>query len=426
MMPNKTVLSVVNNFIRATYITAIITLTAHFSSHAQTADKSALDRLVAKAKETHSAAMVVYIDGKLVLNETFEGKGEPMDAMSATKSVVNLAIGKLITDKKLVSIDEPVYKFFPEWNQGMKKEITIRHLLNHTSGLQSLRTTAEIYPSPDFVQLALSAELSDKPGTKFFYNNKAVNLLAAIVQKVSGKRMDKYIKEEIFNPIGISNSFWLTDAFLYHLNTAGKQDTAYLSKGNPIVMAELFISAEEMAKIGLFCLNKGAWNGKQIIAESWFAGSMKPGQPYDPTCGLLWWLIYNPETSYITFGDTEILKLKKARLNDKLLGDLKKVKGRYKSSNDLMTKVDTLPSIKKLGGRLAFRLHLFDLGFNGNIYKPHYGYQVGYMALGTYGQYITVFPDKKIVAVRTISNESYTGSNDEFQDFNRMVYELVK
>ena len=84
--------------------------------------------------------------------------------MSATKSIVSLAIGRLIDSGKITSLDQPVSDFYPEWKQGRKKLITVRHLLNHTSGIQNPPITTEIYASPDFVQLALAAELCRRAG----------------------------------------------------------------------------------------------------------------------------------------------------------------------------------------------------------------------------------------------------------------------
>ncbi len=108
-----------------------------------------------------------------VVNWSF-GNGEgPIEAMSATKSVVSLAIGRLIDDGKIKSLDQPVCDFYPEWKQGKKRQITVRHLLNHTSGLQNNPMATEIYDSPDFVQFALAADVSDDPGREAsLYNNK--------------------------------------------------------------------------------------------------------------------------------------------------------------------------------------------------------------------------------------------------------------
>ena len=166
----------------------------------------------------------------------------PIEAMSATKSVVNLAIGRLIDQKKIQSIDQPVSDFYPEWKQGRKRLITIRHLLNHTSGIENKPITGEIYASPDFVQFALAAELSDDPGARFAYNNKAVNLLAGIVRKASGQRMDVYIGEEIFKPMGITD---------FH----GRWTRPAIRTG----WRDLQIRAIDLAKIGQMMLDGGTW-----------------------------------------------------------------------------------------------------------------------------------------------------------------------
>jgi CubicO group peptidase (beta-lactamase class C family) len=399
-----------------------------FALLSQTVDTKELDILIENAKQTHSSALVVYHNDKQILNQCFDSAYMPLDAMSATKSFVNLGIGLLITQGKLKSIDEPVYSFYPEWNQGMKKEITIRHLLNHTSGLKALRGTTEIYDSPDYVQLALCAELAGKPGTNFFYNNEAVNLLAGIIQKASGIRMDKYIDENIFKPLGIVNYQWWTDVYFFNGMINKKGDSTLLNVGNPIGMAELIIKADDMAKAGILALHKGNWQGKQIISESWFDESFKPGQAFDQTCGLLWWLIYDPLTSYVTFADSNIVQLQQINLSDTLITELKNIKGRYKTPNAFNDTLYSLPYIKNMGGRLAFLSLLASKSFFKNVYNFHTENSkiIGFAARGALGQYINIFPDKKLVVVRTISPRNSKGPEDNFSDFNILSYQIVK
>ncbi|HEX6226827.1 MAG TPA: serine hydrolase [Chryseolinea sp.] len=389
-------------------------------------DHAALNTLVNRARETHSSALVVYHDDKLILDECFDKTCEPIDAMSATKSIVSLGIGLLITEGILSSIDERVFNFYPEWNQGLKKEITIRHLLNHTSGIQSLRYASEIYQSPDYVQLALAADIDTEPGTTFFYNNKAVNLLAGIIEKASGMRMDHYISEKIFKPLEIENFIWLTDAFVYSFRSG--YDSAYLKKGNPIGMAGLLIHASDMAKIGLLVFHRGNWQGKQIIAESWIDECMKPGQNFNATYGLLWWLIYDPTTSYITFDGQDIQKLRDLRLNDTLIHDLESVSGRYRDSEAFWKTVEALTSVKAMGGRTALREALFKRSFFEDIYTfvTQHSRIVGVAARGSLGQLMNVFPDKKLVVVRTIRQGNSKSPADNFTDFDRLSYEVVK
>ncbi len=241
-------------------------------------DQAALERLHKRAAEADSDAVVIVKNGRLVADWDFGQPRGPIEAMSATKSIVSLAIGRLIDSGKIKSLDQPVSDFYPEWKQGRKKLITVRHVLSQTSGLQNEpNTTVEIYPSPDFVQLALAAELSDDPGSKFSYNNKAVNLLAGIVQRASGTRLDRYLGKEIFEPLGIKDFHWTLDR-----------------AGNPHGMSGLEIRAHDLARIGQMMLDEGSWKGKPVLSKEWVNKSIEPSQSLDPTYGLLWWLLRGP------------------------------------------------------------------------------------------------------------------------------------
>ncbi len=363
---------------------------------------AALDQLVAAAEKSHTDALVVWQDSK-PLGEWYFGKPvEPIGAMSATKSVVNLAIGKLITDGKIKSLDQPVWEFYPEWRQGRKKNITLRQLLNHTSGLQSFpRTDIEIYPSPDFVQLALAAELDSDPGAAFFYNNKAVNLLAGIVQKASGRRMDLYLRDELFAPLDITNFTWSLDA-----------------AGNPQAMSGLQILPADFAKLGQFVLNRGEWEGRQFIADSWFDVSMRPGQEHKPIFGLLWRLMFD-RVSYVV-DDERISELEAKAANTPsapadLVTKAKQMKGRYKDTDALYQAM-----VKVFGREWTNDPLVADLP------KPQPGKVVAWYADGSLGQYLVIVPGSNLVALRMITSRSdYNPKTDAFDSFTQMVAKLV-
>ncbi len=104
--------------------------------------------------------------------------------MSCTKSIVGLSVACMLNDRLIDSLDVPVAQYYPEWRQGQKQLITLRHLVNMTTGIQNNpNASIEIHPSPDFVQLALTAELSSKPGEVWSYNNKSLNLMAGIIKR---------------------------------------------------------------------------------------------------------------------------------------------------------------------------------------------------------------------------------------------------
>jgi CubicO group peptidase (beta-lactamase class C family) len=269
---------------------------------------TALETLRKRAEAAHSDVVVILKDNQ-VIGEWYFGKPKSkIHLMSCTKSVVNLAIGRLIDAGKIRSLDQPVFEFYPEWQTGSKRQITIRHLLNHTSGLQNIpNATIEIYPSSNIIKLALAAEVSDAPGSRFSYNNKAVNLLAGIIEIASGKRMDLYVRDEILQPLGITDYDWSLD-----------------SAGIPYAMAGLELTATDFAKIGQLILQKGRWNGKRIVSEKWINESFKPGQPYYTLCGLLWWRI--PSSERIIMDDAKFKELEAAHVSPAFVAKLQPIK----------------------------------------------------------------------------------------------------
>ncbi len=356
-------------------------------THAAELDPIAVGKLVARAEDARSDALVVMKDGKLVGEWHFGRPDGLIETMSMTKSIVNLAIGRLIDAGKIKSIDEPVYTFFPEWKQGKKKLVTLRHLLNHTSGMQAERTTGgEIYPSPDFVKLALAAELSDEPGTKFFYNNKAVALLAAIVQLASGKRLDLFVRDELFTPLGITQYEWKLDG-----------------AGNPHALAGLRLRAIDLARIGVMLADDGVWAGKRLVSHAWIAESMKPGQALVPTCGLLWWLI--PAWKKFTIDDGVVKAWRDAKLEESFIARVLPIKDKVFERDAFFAELGKIFGDPKIE---TWHEHTWKRGLpDGKLIS---GPIVAYEAQGWLGQYLIVVPKERLVVVRMVRS---TGADDD-------------
>jgi CubicO group peptidase (beta-lactamase class C family) len=370
-------------------------------------DPSALEKLRKHAEETKSDAVLIVKDGRLIADWDFGQKRGVIETMSATKSIVSLAIGKLIDSGKIKSLDQPISDFYPEWKQGRKKQITVRHLLNHTSGLQNLTAAStEINPSPDFVQLALAAELSDDPGSRFEYNNKAVNLLAGVVQRASGARMDLYIKKEFFEPLGIKDYYWQLDR-----------------AGNAHGQSGLGLRAIDLAKIGQMMLDEGVWRGKQILSREWVRKSVEPSQQLDPTCGLLWWLLYGPVRYAVD--DSAIKYFKDFGITAGSVQMLEALKGKPFDSLPLLW--DSVRPIVR--GDDVLKTKLEEMKARIPRMRPVVEGPVrGYEALGWLGQYLVVIPRDRLVAVRQRRAPDNAATQDlklSFLEFPDMVASLV-
>jgi CubicO group peptidase (beta-lactamase class C family) len=371
---------------------------------------SALRQLLDRGRETHSNAVLVLQDGRELGHYYPNDKAPgPIELMSVTKSVVALGIGQLLDTGKIKSLDQPVADFYPEWRQGRKKDITIRMLLDHTSGLQSsARTGLEVYPAPDAVQLALAAELSSKPGTDFFYNNKAVNLLAGIVAKASGRPMDRFFRDGLFKTMGIHAGTWVKD-----------------KAGNPYVMAGLPLTAMDLAKLGDLVGNRGRRFGRQIIFGTYIDAMLAASPVGDNDCGLLWWR--NRRWMHFDTDPTSFAMLRKRGVPDatvhKLEAGLKNA--HYDSANDMQN------GIAKALGPDARSVMMNELMARGigpyRLFKVTQGPVVAFDGNGDGGQYVVVVPKAHLVAVRQIEASDDTESaGDDDADFVSQVIHLAE
>ena len=181
---------------------------------------------------------------------------------SCSKSFTATAIGFAVSERKL-TVNDKVISFFPEDlpNQISPNlaELKIKDLLSMSVGHEKEPSNI-ISTSDNWVKEFLNTPIKYQPGTKFLYNSPATYMLSAIVQKVTGQRVIDYLKPRLFDPLGISGIDWEIDP--KGINTGGWG---------------LRLKTEDMAKFGQLFLQKGKWNGKQILPASWVeeASTMK-------------------------------------------------------------------------------------------------------------------------------------------------------
>lgn len=177
---------------------------------------------------------------------------------SMCKSITGMAVGFLVEEGKL-ELSENIYKIFHDkgstWVKMFRPEVTVENLLTMTSGVTF--NESGIVSGNDWLESYLNAPVSEKPGTKFQYNSLNSYVLSAIITERTGMPMDEYLKSRLFEPLGITDYLW-------------EKCPRGITKGG----WGLFMHTEDMAKLGQLYLNKGKWNGKQIIPESWAEASV--------------------------------------------------------------------------------------------------------------------------------------------------------
>lgn len=372
-----------------------------------------LQKISFRAFMSQSDAILITYRGHPIYAYGEEKLFEPMETRSVTKSIVSLAIGMLMQESKIGSINTPVHCYFPEWKQGLKKDITLFHLLNNTSGL-TLDKGTELYEAPDCIRLALATDVLTTPGTHFIYNNKAINLLSMIVQRASGVSLHEYVKSHLFQPLGIKSDTWLCDV-----------------AGNNYAMAHLTINAIDLAKIGLLLANGGCWNGRRLLVKEWIDAFTEASQDCNPFYGSLWWLDYNRLNiwwdeslldRYASEGVTACYMQSLRQLN----GQLFSFEGLVSYGNFYERCASQLAGC--FGGETNVYRFITEVESKGlPLCRWDEGELRSFSARGYMGQQMLVMPQDNLVAVRLARSCGQMDFRlDTFADFEKLVEELVQ
>lgn len=246
-----------------------------------TPEESGLDPAFVEAhralcEETGADACLVVHRGRIVSEWTGPDYRLPVYAMSSTKSITSLLVGCLIDDGLLEGIDVPVGRYLPEWAGGARADVTLRHLLSHTSGLPRLGDESVGFVS-DKNAFVRALEPSAPPGTAFAYSNEAVQLLSPVLDEVAGEPIQDYARRRLFEPLGMGSTRLQLDA-----------------EGHAWTYADMNTTPRDLARIGQLMLQRGSWSGRRIVSERWIDACIRPSQPLREDCGLLWWLHSDP------------------------------------------------------------------------------------------------------------------------------------
>jgi len=265
-------------------------------------DRDALCRMTdGLAASANVHAVLVARGGKLVFERYFSGPDEIQsrrvgnvtfdagmlhDMKSVSKSVASLALGIAIDRGLIRSVNEPIFSFFPELSDlrsPEKERLQLVHALTMSMGLKWVEATPSnegnndeerMHRARDPCRYVLGLAATAPAGQEFFYNTGALTLLSAIVRKATGRPLDEFARETLFEPLGIGRVEWIR------------------VRGDTDAGGGLRLRPRDMAKIGQLVLAGGRWNDRQVVSKAWIDASMAPRM--DATglyfYGYLWWL----------------------------------------------------------------------------------------------------------------------------------------
>jgi CubicO group peptidase (beta-lactamase class C family) len=186
------------------------------------------------------------------------------------KTIVSLLVGVALEEKKIKSLDEKVSNYLPSFNLNSRNEITIRHLLTMSagfdweeSGKNPLSETAEAYYGTNLKRLVTTQGVDRKPGEVFHYQSGNTQLLSMIVEKATGMTISKYAEIKLWKKIGAENEAQ------WSLDREGGDEKAFCC---------FYATARDFALLGRLVLNKGNWNGDQIVSKKYIEEMSSPNE----------------------------------------------------------------------------------------------------------------------------------------------------
>jgi CubicO group peptidase (beta-lactamase class C family) len=252
----------------------LVLLLGACKSAPETKDSHSLPRSIPEIEGVSSQGIMTFLDSLAVSRHEFhsfmilrhgrviaEGWWDPYKPdlkhtlYSTSKSFTSTAVGFAVSDS-LLSVNDKVISFFPADLPAVISpflaDMTVKDLLMMSAGQEPDPTFGVVVSDTNWVKAFLALPVVNDPGTKFLYNSLATYMLSAIVQKVTGEKVIDYLTLRLFDPLGIEGADWEVDP--RGINTGGWG---------------LRLKTEDMAKFGQLYLQKGNWNGKQILPSAW-------------------------------------------------------------------------------------------------------------------------------------------------------------
>jgi CubicO group peptidase (beta-lactamase class C family) len=279
---------------------------ALFQGHTMAADnqlENSLDAAFADGDLPNLHSVLVLHRGVILAERYYDGIdeswGDPLgvvqhsadtlhDLRSVTKSITSLLYGIALGDGLVPGLDAPIMDSFPRYADlavdPERARITVRHVLTMQMGTDWNEDLPYTDPRNSEIAMEMAADryryvldrpMIHEPGTQWIYNGGSTAIIGHLIEAGTGMSIADYAKEKLFGPLGISDFYW----------HRGRDGVASPASG-------LRLKIHDLAKIGTLVLDRGMWNGIQVVPEDWIGTSFTPHAQTDGKLryGLFWWL----------------------------------------------------------------------------------------------------------------------------------------
>lgn len=221
-------------------------------------------------EQFESVAYLVIQNDSIIYEEYWDSweKDSYSNVFSVTKSIVSLLVGIAKEEGLIKSLDESIATYLPKFNRDPEKKITIKNLLTMSSGLSwdeaytsLFSVTTQGYYGDKIKETVMNLHTVEDPGKQFNYRSGDTQLLSFILEKATGKTISEYAEEKLWKPMQASMpALWSKD----------KED------GDEKAFCCFNTNARDIARVGKLILNKGNWNGKQLVPEAYITEATTP------------------------------------------------------------------------------------------------------------------------------------------------------
>jgi CubicO group peptidase (beta-lactamase class C family) len=251
-------------------------------------DPGSLDaaRAYAFADGMNTQGVVVVHDGVIVAEWYADGADEESWAASwsVAKSFTSALVGIAIGDGLIPGVDEPMTTYFPEWAGTERETMTLRDVLQMSSGLDWIEdydpaAVAEsdiirlVLGERDQLAYASSRPGASEPGSVWSYSSGDTMLLSGVIEQATGMPADEYARQELFDPLGLEQAEWWRDA-----------------RGHTLTYCCLDTTSRGFARFGLLYEREGAWGDEQVVPTGWVEDSLEAAPQSGGAYGYQWWI----------------------------------------------------------------------------------------------------------------------------------------